>query len=96
MINVKRSIFCKFAGCGLQLYYQRAPLQVLQKSKCYTLHSFLRICRATILFGTISHGCFSMYLTYLHKRKIAVQQTISCSRSMIQKLELMSFGCLYR
>ena len=62
---VKRLIFGKFAECGLQLYYQGAPLQLFRKDKGYTLHSFLRICRATILFEIISHVYFSMYLSYI-------------------------------
>ena len=76
----KRSIICKFAGLGLKLYYKTAPSQVFHKDKCYGLHNVFEFAEQ-LLFGTIS------YLTYLHKRKTAAQQTITCSRSTIQKLD---------
>ena len=81
---VKRSIFCKFAGFGLQLYDQRVPSQVLRKDKGYKLHSFLRVCRATTLRNN-----FTWLLVYvsLHKKKTAAQKTIACSRSTIKKLD---------
>ena len=47
------SIFCKFAGFGLQLYYQRAPSQVFRKDKGYTLHRSAE----QLLFEPILHGC---------------------------------------
>ena len=51
---VKRSIFCKFARFGFQLYYHRAPSQLFRKDKGYKLNNFLRIFKATT-FETISH-----------------------------------------
>ena len=38
--------FSKFAGFGLQLYYQRAPSQLFRKEKGFR-YNFFRICRAT-------------------------------------------------
>ena len=83
---LKCSIFCKFAGFGLQLYDQRVPSQVFRRDKGYKLHSFLRVCRATTFQKN-----FTWLLVYvsLHKKKTASQQTIACSRSIetLEKLQ---------
>ena len=58
--------FSKFAGFGLQLYYQRAPSQLFAKKKV-SVTTFFESAEQ-LLFRTIS------YLTYLHERKTAAQQ----------------------
>ena len=66
---VKRSIFCKFSGFGLQLYYQRAPSKFIRKVNGYTLHNFLRICKATIF----RRNSFKYLLHIFTKGKTATQ-----------------------
>ena len=84
---VKRSISYKFAGFGLQLYYQGAPSLVFCQDKAYRSHSILRIYRATTFLNSFKWLLLCVSLTYLNERKTDAQQTVACFRSTIQKLD---------